>query len=243
LEKREEAQTAPASAAELLRRVPLFAGLDEDSLATLAARCRRRRFKGHATLFHEGDPGEVLYVLITGTVTVQRVTESGETIHLARRGPGEPVGELSLIDGKPRMADVVTAEPCELLMLERADLIRALERSPQIALRIMACLSDRLREAADQLARVQSTKVIGRVAAELVRLLGLYGEPEPAGGRRIRVRMTQRELAEEIGVSRESVNRSFRRLERQKVLRLEDGHVVVLDARKLEAVSHPWRLL
>src|SRR5207244_6131385 len=99
----------------LLRQVPLFGDLDQGSLERLAARSRRRRFAAHEALFHEGDPGYTLYVVISGHVNVQRTLVSGEVFHIGQCGPGEPVGEMSLFDGKPRMADVVTAEPCEVL--------------------------------------------------------------------------------------------------------------------------------
>src|SRR5947209_5620379 len=136
---------------ELLRQTPLFAGLEEGALGALAGRCRHRRFRASESLFHEGDPGQSLYVIISGRLRVETTGPGDQTIHLARRGPGEVVGELSLIDGKPRMADVVTDEPTELLMLDRADFVRCIEESPRMAIGILACLADRLRQAADQL--------------------------------------------------------------------------------------------
>src|SRR5262245_42248277 len=95
---------------KLLQQVPLFGGLDSESLEKLAQRSRRRRFQAHQTLFHEGDPGYTLYVIISGRVNIQTLTSSGETVYLAQRGPGESVGEMAVIDGQPRMADAVTAE-------------------------------------------------------------------------------------------------------------------------------------
>jgi CRP/FNR family transcriptional regulator, cyclic AMP receptor protein len=99
----------------LLRQVPLFAGLDTTLLQTLLQHSRRRKFKAYETLFHEGDPGYTFYIIVFGRVNIQRWNSSGDVVHIAQRGAGEHFGELSLIDGKPHMADVVTAEPCDLL--------------------------------------------------------------------------------------------------------------------------------
>ena len=112
----------------VLRKVPLFSGLDEASLLTLAQHSRRRRFPAGETLFHEGDPGFTLYVIISGRVKVKTVGSAGEIIQIAQRGVGEHFGELSLFDGKPRMADVVTIEPCDLLMLDHSDFVRCVEQ-------------------------------------------------------------------------------------------------------------------
>jgi CRP-like cAMP-binding protein len=220
---------------ELLRRVSIFADLDDTVLRALSARCRRRRYGEDESLFHEGDPGHTLYVIASGTVSIQRTTEDGAITRLARRGAGDPFGEMSLIDGKPRMADAVTVEPSEILSLERKDFLWCVHHYPQVGLRIMAYLADRLREAANHLEMLQSQDVLGRVAAVVIDLMRVYGEPSPTGEVRIRVRVTQQTLAEQVGASRESVNRCLRRLRREKVLRLESRHIVVLRPAALHA--------
>src|SRR5436309_2273573 len=110
-----------ASSINALRQVPIFSGLDDDSLKSLARRSRRRTFRASEALFHEGDPGHTLYVIVSGRVKIQTNTAAGEIVHLANRGAGEQFGELSLIDGKPRMADAVTSEKSDLLMLDRTE--------------------------------------------------------------------------------------------------------------------------
>ena len=220
---------------ELLRRVPLFADLDETVLRALSARTRRRRYNAGEALFHEDDPGETLYVIASGTVSIQRTGEDGMVRRIARRGAGDPFGEMSLIDGKPRMADAVTAEPSDVLSLHREDFLWCVHHYPQVSLRIMAYLAERLREAADHLETAQSQDVLGRVAAAVIELMRAYGEPRSTGEVRIRVRVTQQALAEQVGASRESVNRCLRRLRREKVLRLESRHIVVLRPAALQA--------
>lgn len=216
-----------------LRRVPLFAGLDEAALSVLAARCRRRRFPAKEALFHEGDPGQTLYIVLSGRIAIERVSAAGETIHLAGRGPGDTVGELSLLDGKPRSGDAVTETACDLLMLDRSEFLRSVESAPRIGLNVITCLSARLREASDERAGDRSRDVMGRLCAFLLSKemsadcgSGGAGRPDPP--------LSQRQIAERIGATRESVNRTMKRLKDTGVVsRSEDGRIVVLNASKL----------
>src|SRR5207248_850152 len=152
-------------------------------------------------------------------------------------GPGEVVGELSLIDGKPRMADVVTDEPTELLVLDRADFVRCIEESPRMAMGILACLADRLRQAADQLESQQSQDVLGRVSAAILALMETHGKQEAAGAWRLEARVSQKQLAEELATTRESVNRAFSRLKQVKAIAVDGRDLIVLNPRKLRQYS------
>jgi CRP/FNR family transcriptional regulator, cyclic AMP receptor protein len=214
----------------LLRQVPFFAELDEASLRVLAGRSRRRRFGAGEALFHEDDPGHTLYVIVSGRVKIQIVTAGGGLVHIASRGRGETVGEMALIDGKPRMADAVTSEPSDLLILERAEFVRSVEESPRLALGIMACLADRLRESADQVKRLQSQDVLGRVAAAL---LHRFETADAAENSPTELPINQAELAEEVATTRESVNRALSRLKAAGAIHLEERRVLLADPQKL----------
>jgi CRP-like cAMP-binding protein len=213
--------------------------MDPSSLQALAIHTRRRRFPAHEALFHEGDPGYTLYVIVSGHVHIQTTTASGETVHLARRGPGEHFGELSLIDGKPRMADAVTDDPCELLMLDHAHFVRCVEQSPRLALSVMACLADRLRQAATHLETHQELDVLGRVAQTLLELAAAHGTEESAGGLRIGVKITQQQMAEQLGTTRESVNRALSSLKSVQAIRLDGRQIVVLNRKRLHQYADP----
>src|SRR5688572_4537009 len=119
-------QAKPPGLWQALARVPIFAGLDEEHLRLLTATARRRTLKADEALFYEGDPGQTLYLVLSGEVKIQRFTPSGKVVVIALRGPGEHVGEMALLDGEPRSADAVTSAPTELLMLDRAEFIRCL---------------------------------------------------------------------------------------------------------------------
>jgi CRP-like cAMP-binding protein len=217
----------------LLKQVPIFAALDDDALKVLATHCRRRSFPAGEAIFHEGDPGHTLYVIIRGRVLIQTITASGEVVHIAERGAGEPFGELSLIDGKPRMADAVTAEACDVLVLDREGFLLAVEESPRIALSIMATLADRLRQAADHQESIRELTVTGRLSELLLTLLDTHGVPA-SSGQRIEVRLSQQAMAERIGTTRETVNRALANLRRVGAIRMEGRTIVVVNPSKLK---------
>jgi CRP/FNR family transcriptional regulator, cyclic AMP receptor protein len=218
---------------EVLRSVPIFSRLDEATLRSLVERSRRRRCPAQTQLFFQGDPGQMLYVIVSGRVRVETTTPSGQVVHIADRGPGEAFGELALFDGKPRMADAVTAEPCDLLMLDRAEFLRCLEQSPQTALQVMACLADRLREAARQLEEVVSCDVLGRVSATLLELADAErARPQPDADP-VRLKITQQALATRVGATRETVSRALSRLKQVDAIRYDGRTLVLTDAAKL----------
>ena len=221
----------------LLKRIPIFSELEDNALADLARQCHRRQFRKNEAIFHEGDPGHTMYIVCAGRVNVQKETSDGETVHIAHRGPGEHFGELALIDGKPRMADVMTAEQTELLTLHRDAFIRCIEERPRIALKIMAALADRLREAADYLENLQQMDVLGRVAAALAERLQAGSTPEPGGGKRLTARVTQQQLADEVGATRESVNRALANLKETHVVRAEGRALIVLEENRLRKLG------
>lgn len=220
-----------ASIPELLRSVDLFAGLEPEVLAAIATRTRRRSFPAQEALFHEGDPGETLYVIVKGEVSIQRVGGAGEIIQIARRGPGDPIGELALIDGKPRMADAVTAETCDLLVLDRPSFLAWIEESPRIAAAVMRCLGRRVREAADDLEHHVTRSVLVRVAAALLEFAPAEAPSPSDAAETPRIRISTQALAQRVGATRESVSRSLARLRRMGAL--AEGRALIVRNRAL----------
>jgi len=223
--------------AEALRGVPLFAGLTTAALESLAQRSRRREVESGQTLFLKGEQGTTLFVILSGTVSIQTSTSDGDVVHLAVRGPGEHFGEMSLIDGKPRMAGAITAEDCELLILERDEFQRCLRESPEIATAVMSTLADRLREAAEQHESRQELSVPGRLSELLLDLAESHGVDEANGGTRILLRLTQYDMADRIGASREAVNRALSGLRDTGAIRTDGRTIIVMDLPKLRRFS------
>jgi CRP-like cAMP-binding protein len=222
------------STIEHLRRVLPFANLSDEQLLALSRHAFSRRFRKGEALFHELEPGHTLYVVLSGAINIERVTPDGGLVHIAKRGPGEMVGEMSLIDGNPRMADAVTAEASELLVLEREGFLRCIRESPEVALSIMAYLAKRLRQAGDKLESVQTLDVLGRVCARLLELAEGGGVPDPQGGTRLAAKVSQQSIAEQVGTTRESVNRALGDLKRIGALRSDGRQLIVIDREKLD---------
>ncbi len=226
-----------SSSVDALRHVPLFAALDEDSLQALARHSRRRVFKDNQTIFNEGEPGHSLFVIVSGRVNIQTSTSYGEVVHIAGRGPGDQFGELSLFDEKPRMADAVTAERSDLLILDREEFLRCIRKSPMIAIRVMSSLADRLREAANQLESHQGLSVSGRLAEALIVLANDHGIPDPNGGILIGIKVSQESLAERIGCKRETINRALAGLAATGAIARNGRSIIVTDVQKLQQYS------
>ena len=221
------------STLDLLRRVPLFASLPDEQLQSLNRHVVVQTCGKGETLFQENQPGRTLYAVLSGAVNIERLTPDGGLVHIAKRGEGEVFGEMALIDGRPRMADAVTAERSVLLVLERDALMRCIRESPEVALGIMAYLADRLRQAGDRLENTQTLNVIGRLCARLLELSQAHGVTDPNGGLRLSTKVSQQNLAEQIGTTRESVNRALSELAKMRAIRKDGRTIVIADEAKL----------
>lgn len=194
----------------LLRRIPLFSSLTPEALHTLAARMRRRRLPGGAPIVYRGDPAGALYVILAGQVKVHTATSSGDEVILDVQGPGDFFGEMSLLDGRPRSADVTTLEPCELALLDGDALRETVEAQPTVAWALLRFLSVRLREQNEQMEMLMTRDVAGRVAGLLLNLAESQGKTLPDGKLvRIEVTLTQSDIAAFVGATRERVSRAL----------------------------------
>jgi CRP/FNR family cyclic AMP-dependent transcriptional regulator len=189
-----------------LARVPLFADLDDESLRELSAVARKRVFRQGEVIFHRDDPGQVLYIVKEGKVKIALTSPDGQEVSLTVFGAGECFGELSILDGEPRSADAVALERVELYALQRQDFVNVVMNHPKIAVQVMKVISQRLRQADNQIEDLLFLDVYGRVAKKLLELSETHGVPT-AQGVRIELRLTQQELASMVGASRESVNK------------------------------------
>ena len=148
----------------LLRSIPLFAGLPENQVYQIARMAGVRKVPRNTTLVRVGDKTDALYVLVSGSAKVLNRDVEGREVILTLLGAGECFGEMSLIDGSPRSADVVSCEPCELLVIAKSDFAHALSENVDLCLNIMKSLADRLREANRKIESLALLDVYGRVA-------------------------------------------------------------------------------
>lgn len=218
---------------ELLARVPLFAELSPEELEEVAAVAIPRSYPRGVRVFHEGDDSDACYVVRTGTLRVTREHSDGRAIALATLSPGDFFGELAMLDGGLRSASVETLSDAELLALPASDMRRVLARHGDIAAKLIVALTRRLRETNERVARQSFQTVPSRVAGVLSQLIA--EEVIPEGREGITVRMTQADLAQLAGTSRESVSRFLATLERAGVVRVGRGRVTILEPRRLRA--------
>ncbi len=194
---------------EILQRVPLFSDLPADALAALAGRLRRRRMPAGTPVVYKGDPSGAMYLIASGRVKVHGATASGDDIILTVLGPGDFFGEMSLLDGEPRSADISTLEPSELLLLEGDALRETISEQPLVAWTLLKILSQRLRDQNERTETLMTRDVAGRVADCLLRLAKTQGVPLPGGGIRVAVTLTQSDIAALVGATRERVSRAL----------------------------------
>lgn len=220
-------------AAQLLARVPLFSELSGPELDRIATVAVPRSYPKGVRVFHEGDHSDACYIVRTGDLRVTREHSDGRAIALATLGPGDIFGELAMLDGGTRSASVETLSDTELLALPASDVRRVIAERGDIAAKLIVAITRRLRETNERVARQSFQTVPSRVAGVLSQLIA--EEAIPIERRGVTVRMTQADLAQLAGTSRESVSRFLATLERAGVVAVGRGRVTVLEPRRLRA--------
>jgi CRP/FNR family cyclic AMP-dependent transcriptional regulator len=224
---------SPGESVELLSRVPLFSELSRKEIERISRVSVARSFPAGVRVFHEGDHSDACYLVRKGDLRVTREHPDGRAIALATLGAGDIFGELAMLDGEARSASVETLTDCELLALPAADVRRLLADHPGISVKLIAALTKRLRETNERVARQSFQTVPSRVAGVLNQLVA--EESASVGRQGITIRMTQADLAQLAGTSRESVSRFLATLERAGVVRVGRGRVTVVEPRRLRA--------
>jgi CRP-like cAMP-binding protein len=194
-----------ATNAEYLGKVRLFERLEPAKIDAFAAVCNRKQFEKDDILFLEGDIPDALFLIVSGRVRIERVSANGVAQVLAVRGPGEVIGEMGLIDGRPRSAQAIAQTKVKLLSLSKSDFQRQVLIEPTVCFAMMQTLSFRVRESAQLLLDARSKAVHERLHDYL------RGIAEEDGWARLDV--TQTALSEVLGCTREAVNRAFSQLE------------------------------
>ncbi len=211
---------------ELLSRVSIFKGLSPDAQRGLAEALKPMSFTKDALIVSQDEAGDALYIIESGRVKVVLYGESGREMILSIFRHGDFFGEMSLLDGQPRSANVIAVEDARVLVLSREDFVHHLERSPSTALNILSEMSLRLRKADDIIGNLELLDVYGRVARVLIELARKEGQPSDEGVL-IKERPTQQDLASMIGTSRETVSRVLSEFQRRGFLSMQ-GKTILL---------------
>jgi len=217
---------------EVLRQAPLFNALDDEAATALRASMSETKLRRGEVLFHEGDSGDRAYVITDGKVKLGRTSADGRENLLAIQGPGQMFGELSLFDPGPRSATVTAVTDAAFLSLSHEDLLRWLDGRPAVARGLLNQLAGRLRKANDVVADLVFSDVPGRVAKALLDLADRFGRTADDGVH-VHHDLTQEELAQLVGASRETVNKALADFASRGWLRLEPRSVVIMEVDRL----------
>jgi CRP/FNR family cyclic AMP-dependent transcriptional regulator len=221
-----------------LARIPFFAGLEGDALERVAAGTRTRRFRRGEVIFHAGDPGDALFVIVSGEVKISVPSESGEEAILTTLHEGDVFGELALLDGAPRSASAAALVATETVVLPRERFRELVATEPAIRDALLASLAGELRRLTTHVEELHFLDMTGRLAARLVRLAGESGPPDLDGNIHLRASLTQAELASMVGCTRQSVNKLLGQFSDAGLVRLDREGIAVTDLPGLVAASH-----
>lgn len=215
-----------------ISQVPLFEGLDGAQQNSLRSKMGQTTLRRGEVLFEEGEPGNRLYIITEGKVKLGHTSMDGRENLLAVLGPGEIIGELTLFDPGPRSTTATAVSPVTLLHLDHADLNAILDTNPTMGKHMLRALARRLRRTNESLADLVFSDVPGRVAKALLDLADRFGTPAEDGVH-VPHDLTQEELAQLVGASRETVNKSLADFVSRGWIHLEGRAVTLLDLDRL----------
>jgi CRP-like cAMP-binding protein len=217
----------------LLRQHPLFRDLTPAALERLCRYAKTVKFKRGAKVLSKGDPGLSMFAVARGTVRMSSSSPEGRNALLNLIGAGETFGEIAMLDGQARSTDAIANTDCELLVIDRRDLLPFLRDEPDLAMRFIELLCARLRWTSEQVEELILQNLSARLASALVRLVG-----RKAGNDNDRtIDATQQQLSEMVGISRESTNKQLVAWAANGWVRLEHGAIVVLQPEALREVA------
>jgi CRP/FNR family transcriptional regulator, cyclic AMP receptor protein len=216
-----------------LDRSFLFGALEPEDRARLLAYAKPVRYAARQTIFLKGDPGTGLLAILSGSVQITAPSRSGKRVVLNTIEAGEVFGELALLDGRPRSAEATALAPCEMLLLERREVLPFLEQHPRVCVQLLEILCERLRRTTEQVEDVVFLDLPARLAKVLLRL----SVRPPDRSRPPFVRASQSELGAMVGATRESINKHLGDWQRRGMVTMSAGIIRLADPAALEDLA------
>jgi CRP/FNR family transcriptional regulator, cyclic AMP receptor protein len=232
-EKVDDARRLSSNKLSVLRQHPMFRDLGSEALDQLCRYAKHTSLRRGATICSKGDPGNFLFIVISGTVKISVSSPDGRNAILNLINAGDLFGEVAVLDGQARTADAIANTNCEIFVLDRRDFLPFVRSQPELAMRLIELLCTRLRWTSDQVEQVILQDLPGRLASAL---LGLTDKRklEPQSQT---IAITQQEISEMVGMTRESINKQLRAWAARGWVRLEHGAIVVLDGASLRELA------
>jgi len=216
-----------------LKLIPLFSSLTDEELYAILGLSFTVKYPKKKIVFIENEEGDKLYIILKGSVKVTKISESGEEIILAIMHKGDFFGDMSLLDGKPRSATVISIEDSELMLINRNNFEKVIEKHPTIAFKLLKELNSRLRNADELIGNLAFMDVTGRIAGILLQLAEKHGQ-KTDDGILIKSRPTHQAIANMVGASRETVTRVFKQLEDKKYIMMSGKNVTICDKENIK---------
>lgn len=223
----------PITAKTVVERDSLFRGLPQATLARIAALGSRRVYEKDAIVFMRGDPGDSLCGVVSGRVRISASLPTGKELFLNIMEPGDSFGEIALLDGQPRTATATAMARTELIIFRREQFLALLSTEPQLAAHLIGLLCRRVRWTAQLMEDSALLSVPARMAKRLLSLTHLNGSRTPAG---TKLALSQEELAQFLGVSRQIVNQYLQVWKANGWIVSGRGHLTICSASSLEAL-------
>jgi CRP/FNR family transcriptional regulator, cyclic AMP receptor protein len=221
---------------ELLRKNQLFRDLQDAELNEIVGFAKQRRYEPGDRIFARGGKGDCFFVILDGQVAVQTESPNAKVMFLNILSEGEIFGEIAMLDGKERTASVSAQTPCMLLKIDRKNFIPFLERNPPLCIRLMAVLCERIRWTSSIIEDTVFLPLSRRLAKRLLLLANQYGRKGP-DGIRITTFISQEELSQMLGVSREIVNKTLKTFMAAGAISYRTGYIIVHDPDYLDRLA------
>ena len=221
---------------KFIEEVELFSGLTSSMLDRLVELSSNRSLATHDVLCHKGDEAGQLYGVLSGRLKVVGSGADGREVVFAIIGPGEVTGEIALIDAQPRSATIIAMEAAELCVLGRREFLSFLREDSEAAIQLCQILAAYVRRLSDTVEDAYYHKLPVRLAKRMLMLARQYGEPTPEGIR-IGVKLSQSELGELVGKTREAINKQVRSWSDDGLLSMIDGRIVLRDVDRLQDIA------
>ncbi|MBW1821008.1 MAG: Crp/Fnr family transcriptional regulator [Deltaproteobacteria bacterium] len=222
-----------SSPQQLLNKIPLFNSLSDSDLESLSECVRLQSLKKGQTLFRKGDEGSSLYIIKQGTIKIVLPSRLGDEVIVTIFSEGDFFGEMALFDGKPRSADALAMESTKIYILSRKDFLLFLHSNINAMESILSQLTKRLRDTDDFLEGTCFLNVSARLAKKLLDLAGSYGRQD-ADSVYIDLDLTQKELGDMIGSTRESINKELKILRDKGLITMQENKIQIIDMARLK---------
>jgi CRP-like cAMP-binding protein len=222
---------------KLLANVPLFAGLSPAELDGLIQVARTRVLRAREELFHKGDEGSQVFLVMRGSLKALTTSDEGDDVVFSILGPGELFGEIGFLNNAVRTASVTAITDCELLGVDRRDFLAYLRGRPEASIKLLGVLANRLKRVSELVEDTLFLNLPVRLAKKLIHYASIYGEESGNGTLRIGLKLSQEEWGDLVGATRESINKQMRAWTEEGIIGVDQGYVVILRPEALEQLA------